>query len=113
MLFNSADFLLFFPLVLIIYYILPCKVRQIWLLGASYFFYMNWNMVYGWLLFAVTLLSYLGARGIERYGEKEGIKKIIFTMTLIVNLGALAFFKYMDFISLNINRLFRFLPGGV
>lgn len=112
MLFNSADFLLFFPLVLIIYYILPCKVRQIWLLGASYFFYMNWNMVYGWLLFAVTLLSYLGARGIERYGEKEGIKKIIFTMTLIVNLGALAFFKYMDFISLNINRLFRFLPGG-
>lgn len=113
MLFNSVDFLLFLPLVLVVYYILPFKVRQIWLLGASYFFYMNWNMVYGWLLFAVTLLSYLTALGMERYREREWIKKGFFIAALIVDIGALAFYKYMDFICLNVNRLLHLLPGNM
>ena len=43
MLFNSFDFLVFFPIVVILYYAIPKKFRYLWLLAASYYFYMCWN----------------------------------------------------------------------
>ena len=46
MLFNSLAFLLFFPVVTLVYFLLPHKARYIWLLCASYFFYMQWNASY-------------------------------------------------------------------
>lgn len=60
MLFNSIPFLIFFPIVVGIYFLLPQKVKQMWLLLASYYFYMSWNAVYALLIFGVTFLSYLG-----------------------------------------------------
>ena len=43
MLFNSIDFLIFFPIVTLLYFTLPKRVRWVWLLIASYYFYMSWN----------------------------------------------------------------------
>ena len=55
MLFNSMSFLLFFPLVVLGYFLVPGKVKQYWLLAASYYFYMSWNAKYGLLIFHVRL----------------------------------------------------------
>ena len=43
MLFNSLNYLVFFPIVLLFYFVLPKKVRYLWLLAASYYFYACWN----------------------------------------------------------------------
>lgn len=51
MLFNSIAFLLFFPIVCVCYFALPSlKVRNLFLLAASYYFYMNWQPIYALLL---------------------------------------------------------------
>ena len=50
MLFNSVAFLLFFPFVTLLYYVIPRKGKTLWLLLASYFFYMCWNAEYALLL---------------------------------------------------------------
>lgn len=65
MLFNTPQYILFLPIVVIIYYCLPQKIRYIWLLVASYYFYMQWNPIYITLLFSCTLLTYICARIIE------------------------------------------------
>lgn len=111
MLFNSTEFLFFFPIVLVVYYILPKKIRKLWLLGTSYYFYMNWNAVYGLLLLGVTLISYLGAWGVAVYEDNKKLKQLLFIATLGVNLGVLILFKYIDFMILNINRILIRLPG--
>ena len=55
MLFNSYQFLIFFPVVVLLYYVIPQKIRYLWLLAASYYFYMCWNAKYALLLLVSTL----------------------------------------------------------
>ena len=50
MLLNSVPFLMFFPAVLLVHFVLPRRVRWIWLLVVSYYFYMCWNPVYALLM---------------------------------------------------------------
>ena len=57
MLFNSIDFLVFFPIVVLIYFIIPIKLRYIWLLVASYYFYMSWNAKYVILILFSTIVT--------------------------------------------------------
>lgn len=59
MLFNSYDFMLFFPVVIFIYFIIPKKIRYIWLLLSSYYFYMGWNPKYAILIAISTIITYL------------------------------------------------------
>ena len=75
MLFNSIDFLIFFPVVLLVYFIVPHRIRPIWLLLSSYYFYMSWNTVHGILLLAVTVVTYLGARLLQRMDCEQEKKK--------------------------------------
>ncbi len=71
MLFNSLAFLVFFPIVCILYYAIPTvKYRNLFLLFASYYFYMNWEPVYVLLLLTSTIVTYLSAIGISRYQKK-------------------------------------------
>ena len=56
--FNSIDYLLFFPVVVLIYFLLPGKVKMYWLLLTSYYFYMSWNAKYGILIFFSTLIHF-------------------------------------------------------
>ncbi len=59
MVFTSFNFLVFFPTVLVVYFLLPQKFRWIFLLAASYYFYINIKPVYAVLLAAVTLTTYI------------------------------------------------------
>jgi len=58
MLFNSLQFLIFFPIVILLYYLLPHSKRWIFLLLASYYFYMSWNPAYIVLILISTLVDY-------------------------------------------------------
>lgn len=97
MLFNSLSFLIFFPIVLLIYFIIPKKIRYIWLLIASYYFYMCWNARYALLLLASTLITYVAGFVIGYREQKVAVKKAAVAGSLILNLGILFFFKYFDF----------------
>lgn len=66
MLFNSFSFLLFFPVVCLVYFVLPGRWRQPWLLAASYCFYLCWGWRFALVLAAITLLSWLAGRAIYR-----------------------------------------------
>lgn len=97
MLFNSLSFLIFFPIVLLIYFIIPKKIRYIWLLIASYYFYMCWNARYALLLLASTLITYVAGLVIGYCEQKVAVKKAVVAGSLILNFGILFFFKYFDF----------------
>lgn len=99
MLFNSFDFLIFFPAVVLVYFLIPQKVRYLWLLVASYYFYMCWNPKYVLLLLFSTGVTFLGGLAIERFKAK----KIFLTLTVVANLTVLFAFKYFDFALDNLN----------
>lgn len=94
--FNSLNFLVFFPVVLLLHRLIPPKSRWILLLGASYYFYMSWNPWLVFLILGTTLVSYLAALGIERSPSVRG-KNALLGLTLAVCLGTLFVFKYMNF----------------
>lgn len=98
MVFNSFEFLLFFPIVCLLYFILPKKARWIMLLAASYYFYLSWNVELIYLIVFTTLISYGAALLIEKT-EKKSLKKLCLTVTLLVCLGVLFFYKYFDFLA--------------
>lgn len=114
MLFNSVDFLLFFPIVTLIYFIIPHRIRYIWLLVCSYYFYMCWNAQYALLLFSSTFITWLSGLAIAYTGKKETDdptrlrSRGIVAISLILNLSLLFFFKYTAFAIDNINSLLSF-----
>jgi len=105
MLFNSLHFLLFFPIVCVVYFSLPSlKARNLFLLGASYYFYMNWEPVYALLLLTSTTITYFAALGIGHY-TKKSIKRLSLVASLVLNLSILFLFKYYNFAAENISDL--------
>jgi alginate O-acetyltransferase complex protein AlgI len=112
MLFNSVAFLLFFPAVVFIYFLLPFRFRWMWLLAASYYFYLNWNPTYGIFIFASTLITYTGARLVS--GEKTGRRrKILLAAAIILNLSMLITFKYYNFFTGTITAFLHFIHLSV
>lgn len=107
MVFNSIEYLCFFPIVTATYFLLPDKLKNIWLLLASYYFYMSWNVQYGSLLVLVTLVSYVGGMLIEKYRKKS-----LLVGCLAINLILLGIFKYANFIIRNINHALSLLKCG-
>ena len=99
MLFNSRDFLIFFPITLILYWIFPKKLRYICLFIASYIFYMFWNPKYALLMGTSTVVTFLSGVLIE----KLRYKRTVVAFSFIINLAILIFFKYFDFLLQNIN----------
>ena len=75
MLFNSLNFLIFFPIAALLYWVLPHKVRWVWLLIASYYFYMCWNASYALLLATSTLITYLSGLLIGKANRIKNEKK--------------------------------------
>lgn len=116
MLFNSFSFLVFFPIVVGIYFLIPKKFKQLWLLIASYYFYMNWNAVYAILIFGITAVGYAGGILIDRAengkykndaAKVAKQRKLCMAVCAILSLGTLFTFKYLNFAIDNINRLFE------
>lgn len=109
MVFSSAIFLfLFLPIVFILYYILPKKLRNTIMFLASLLFYAWGEPIYIFIMLFSTVFDYENGRLIEKFRkqEKEKICKVILILSIVVNLGLLMFFKYTDFFVGNINGLF-------
>ena len=106
MLFNSVAFAIFLPIVFIVYWALPHKFRWPLLLIASYYFYMSWNPRYVVLILLTTVVSYAAAILIEKY--KSGrTQKVILVSSLVICLGVLFVFKYLNFFFETIARVFE------
>lgn len=111
MLFNSLDFLVFFPIVTLVYFVIPKKIRYIWLLLASYYFYMCWNTTYALLMLTSTVITYVSGILISladrNKSEKKALlyKKLSVALSFVLNIGILFYFKYFDFAVENINAL--------
>lgn len=95
--FNSIEFLIFLPIVFILYFIFPKKYRYFILLIASYAFYMWWNWKLIFLILITTMVSYLSGLGIKR-SESKGVRGFLMILSIVVSLGILVFFKYANFI---------------
>lgn len=98
MLFNSFSFAVFLPVVFIVYWLLPHNTRWIFILAASYYFYMSWNAKYVFLILFTTVISYVAAILLEKTKSKRN-KKWILVGTAVACLGVLFFFKYFNFVS--------------
>lgn len=98
MTFNSIEFLIFFPIVLLLYFVLPRVMKWPMLLVASYYFYMCYSPSLVVLILGTTLVSWISSRLMERT-ESRAARRALLTLTLVVSLGVLFFYKYFDFLS--------------
>jgi len=107
MLFNSIDFLIFFPLVTALYFLLPQRLRWVLLLAASCVFYMFFIPIYVLILFVTITIDYFAGLYIEK---SSGRGRVFFLSLSIVSLCAfLFFFKYFNFFNANFEAIARFL----
>lgn len=116
MLFNSIQFLIFLPIVLLLYYTIPHRVRYLWLLAASYYFYMCWNARYALLMLLSTAITYLSGLLLEAVKKKNWscakttcCKKWIVAFSLLSNLSILFYYKYFNFVFDSLARGLNFL----
>jgi alginate O-acetyltransferase complex protein AlgI len=105
MLFNSFEFLLFFPIVTILFFVLPHKWRWLHLLVASCIFYMAFIPVYILILIFTIVVDYYAGIAIAKQNGKR--RKLFLLFSLIANVGILAVFKYYNFFIDNINTFFH------
>ncbi len=105
MLFNSLHFLGFFPIVVLVYFLLPRRVRWAWLLGASYYFYAAWRVEYLGLILISTLTDYTVGRRMGNIAERSRRTPYLL-ISLVVNLGILFTFKYFNFFNDSTRSLF-------
>ena len=96
MLFNSLQFLIFFPIVCLTIYLIPRRTRWIALLVASYIFYMSWHAAYALLLVGSTLIDFTVAKRIYA-AQLQLQRRFWLGVSLLANLGLLFSFKYYNF----------------
>ena len=99
MIYNSFNFIILFPLLFLLYYLIPAKRtkwRNGYLLLVSYLLYANWKPAYVLILFGVTAQTFLLARWLE-----VGVRKnrIVAAAGVFLTLLPLLVFKYYNFIS--------------
>jgi alginate O-acetyltransferase complex protein AlgI len=112
MVFSTNLFLfLFLPAFLLVYYLLPFRFRSTWILLASYFFYGWWRWDFLYLLVGITVISYGFALGIERSKTVTQAKTWL-TVGIILNLGALVYFKYANLGISSLNSVLQSLGSG-
>ena len=105
MLFNSFEYLIFLPIVVILYNLLPLKFKNIFLLLASLTFYSFWNVKYTFLMIFSIFATYITGLYIEK--NRGNIKKMKLAVFLcfFINLGILFVFKYFNFFADLLNNL--------
>lgn len=134
MIFSSIQYLFFLPLVVFLYWRLKGQARLVLTVLASYVFYMSWLPIYGVLLALMTLINWLLSLGIEKAvqsamtasaaasGQNTGTKaqplsaRLLLGAGLLLNVGALCYYKYANFVFENLARLVHglahLLPGA-
>ena len=104
MIYNSVNFIILYPLIFLLYYLIPArytKLRNIFLLAVSYLLYIQWKPVYAVILLAVTAITYYAALKVN--GSRH--PKRLITVSVILTLLPLLFFKYFNFINDSISAL--------
>ncbi len=102
MLFNSFEFMLFFPAVVVLHFALPQRFRWVLLLLASYAFYMAWKPGYVVLLWWSTVVDYFAGLGLGR-ARRRGLRRLLLLASLFTNLGLLFVFKYYGFFAASLD----------
>ena len=93
----SIEFILFFAVVLVGFHILPSKLRCVFLLAASYFFYGSQNIAHLCVLIAATIFTYGSALFMQSKKENKNLAKAILVTTIVINCLILGYFKYAGF----------------
>src|ERR1700722_2737282 len=104
MLFNSVPFLIFFPVVTVLFFLLPYRFRWFLLLAASCFFYMFFKPEYILILAFTIVIDYFAGIFLENEPDKKKRKKYLIA-SIIANVGVLAVFKYYNFLNDNVTGL--------
>lgn len=128
MLFNSIEFLLFLPVVFLMYWYIfnkNLKLQNLFIIVVSYLFYGWWDWTFLVLIFFTSLCSYSSGLWIDR-AEAQLTRKWICTGNIVLNLGILGVYKYYDFfvdsfvtafhhlgIHLSVQTLGLVLPVGI
>ena len=105
MVFNSIEFLIFLPIVVAVFYLLPQKFRWLWLLAASCVFYMWFVPKYILILLVTIVIDYSAGLLMERYGNQPRKKKTFLVISIVSTLTVLLIFKYLNFITENLDHL--------
>jgi D-alanyl-lipoteichoic acid acyltransferase DltB (MBOAT superfamily) len=106
MLFNTLEFIIFFPIVVMIYFALPYRFRWMLLLAASCYFYMCWKAEYILLLFLSTSIDYWAALQMSHTAVQAQRKRYLL-LSLFTNLGILFAFKYFNLFNETARALFN------
>ncbi len=122
MLFNSLNFVIFFPIVLIIYRLIPSRFRRLWLLLASWFFCACFDPRCLIVLLFITLVTYVGGLLLK----KTGNNRAVFNCTAALCFLTFGIIKYLGFITNNLNAILAqlhislsipafslFIPAGI
>lgn len=111
MLFNSFEFLIFLPIVFLLYWFAfkRLKAQNIFVVIASYIFYGWWDWRFLILIAFTTLCSYVSGVLLERYERSRYIQRWISAANIVLNLVILGLFKYFNFFSENLQCLFQWL----
>ncbi len=104
MLFNSIEFLVFFPIVVTLYFGTPHNLRWLLLFVASYIFYMFWVPEYALLIVLSTIVDYVASNRMGAFSTKAERKPYMWA-SVAVNLGLLFFFKYYNWVNENVTSL--------
>lgn len=106
MVFSSTLFLFrFLPIAMAIYFLTPKKLKNLTIFILSLFFYSWGEVKYFPIMIVSVIVDYCAGQGIKRFGHKKLYRRLFLTMSLVVNLGMLFFFKYSNFFITNINAL--------
>ncbi len=103
MIFNSLEFLIFFPVVTVLFFVMPHRSRWLLLLLASCYFYMYFVPVYVLILFLTIVIDFFAGILIEKAQDKQ--KRIYLFLSISANLGILCVFKYYNFFADNLNSV--------
>ena len=107
MLFTSMEFLfLFLPITIAVYFFLPCKARNYWLLAVSLFFYAWGEPVFVITMLVSILYNYFAALRIEELEGHRLQRRLILAVSVAVNLGLLFVYKYLNFVTANLHKFF-------
>ena len=107
LLFSTISFIYYFlAAVLLIYFIVPFKFKNLVLLLTSLFFYFYGEPVYTILMLVTTLSSYIHGLLIDKFRGRVWSKVFLWS-SVITSIGVLGFFKYSDFFISNVNSIFN------
>ena len=106
MVFSSLSYLLLFmPLVILLYFLVPKKLRNLLLFLVSLLFYAWGEPIYVVLMIFSTLVDYTHGLLIEKWDDRPGLRRAVLISSCVINLGLLCFFKYTGFLCIHYLRL--------